>query len=77
MVMPCLPLKVSFSCRLLSHASARKTAKGTHILLDVRPHLLQSPLLMHLSSIADAVRSLGGEQVAAKPPGALVRKARS
>ena len=63
-------------CHVFAHASARKTAKGTHILLDVRPHL-QSPLLMHLSSIAEAVRSLGGEQLAAKPPGALVRKARS
>ena len=52
------------------------TAKGTHVLLELRPHL-QSALLSHLSTIADTIKGLGGEQLATKPRGAIVRKARA
>ena len=62
-------------CHEFTHASVRMTAKGTHVLLELRPHL-QSALLSHLSTIADTIKNLGGEQLAAKPRGAIVRKAR-
>ena len=70
-----LQLPPASLCHEFSHASARMTAKQSHVLLEVRPHL-QSLLMPHLCYLAAAIRAAGGEQLTAKPPGALVRKAR-
>ena len=61
--------------RHFSHCSARVTAKKDSAILDVRIHL-QSSLLPHLASFADAIVQLEGERLGPRPLGPLARKAR-
>ena len=51
-----LQLPPASLCHEFSHASARVTAKQSHVLLEVRPHL-QSLLMPHLCYLAAAIQA--------------------
>ena len=60
--------------REIAVCSARLTAKRTHMLVELRPHLA-SPLLPYLPTMALFLHEQRGERLDVRPQGALARKA--
>ena len=60
--------------REIAVCTARLTAKRTHMLVELRPHLA-SPLLPYLPTVALFLHDRSGERLDVRPQGALARKA--